>query len=463
MTVFVSYSRRDEKLVRRLLSAFRHAQEEVLYDRELPGGELWWQKILEQIRRCDVFVFALSQNSLDSRPCIAELRYAEALGKPVLPVQVGKVIAERTGPFAATNYIDYRNPDADSASQLMSNLYRCAANKRPLPTPLPPEPPMPFLFLMRMQEGISGPQDIPPPEQMQMLAELKSRLNEEAGDASARADIGRLLWQLRDRADATPVTRAAVDKMLDELDLKRADALRVSRKWLLRGGAALLVVVVGGFVGFVIFHRGLVTTEELPGVLLPVEQINAVMGTDMTGREPVDRTEEKPGDFKPPVCIGAFYNNNIAVYKDTGYSDTRTQALRHPPAAPPGAPRADADAVVYQTAILFPDPQRARKVVRDSAQDWKTCSSEQPVKITEADQTSSIWKFAPMIDKDSVIVQTATMQEPQKDYICQHVLRDKSNLVIEVHVCRSNKPLDNESIKIADQMAAKVGELTRLL
>ena len=31
MTVFVSYSRRDEKLVQRLLSAFRHAQEEVLY------------------------------------------------------------------------------------------------------------------------------------------------------------------------------------------------------------------------------------------------------------------------------------------------------------------------------------------------------------------------------------------------------------------------------------------------
>ncbi len=68
-----------------------------------------------------------------------------------------------------------------------------------------------------------------------------------------------------------------------------------------------------------------------------------------------------------------------------------------------------------------------------------------------------------MIDKDSVIVQTATMQEPQKDYVCQHVLRDKSNLVIEVHVCRSNKPLDNESLKIADQMAAKVDELTRLL
>jgi PknH-like extracellular domain len=68
-----------------------------------------------------------------------------------------------------------------------------------------------------------------------------------------------------------------------------------------------------------------------------------------------------------------------------------------------------------------------------------------------------------MIDNDLVIVHTATMQEPQKDYVCQHVMQEKSNVVIEVHVCRSNKPLDNESIKIADQMAAKVDKLTRLL
>ena len=65
--VFLSYSSRDRGQLDDLLSALRRADEDVWFDEELGGGEQWWQQILERIRGCDVFLFALSDNSLESQ------------------------------------------------------------------------------------------------------------------------------------------------------------------------------------------------------------------------------------------------------------------------------------------------------------------------------------------------------------------------------------------------------------
>lgn len=69
------------------LEATRHA---VWADQELTGGDSWWQEILRQTRHCDVFVLALSNNSLRSKPCLAELDYARRLRIPVVPAQIGR-------------------------------------------------------------------------------------------------------------------------------------------------------------------------------------------------------------------------------------------------------------------------------------------------------------------------------------------------------------------------------------
>ena len=82
MTVFVSYSSRDRDAVKSLTQDLQDADEQVWMDQRLAGGDAWWRAILEQIRGCDVFIFALSQNSIDSKPCQAELQYAQALGLP---------------------------------------------------------------------------------------------------------------------------------------------------------------------------------------------------------------------------------------------------------------------------------------------------------------------------------------------------------------------------------------------
>ena len=61
MTVFVSYASKDVERVTALqrdLGALVGGG--VWIDSELHGGQQWWTAILDQIRSCDLFVFALS-------------------------------------------------------------------------------------------------------------------------------------------------------------------------------------------------------------------------------------------------------------------------------------------------------------------------------------------------------------------------------------------------------------------
>ena len=82
MALFISYSSQDRSTVDALTTALRRGQQQVWFDQELGGGESWWNKILEQIRSCDVFIVALSNNWLQSKPSQAELRYAQGPEPP---------------------------------------------------------------------------------------------------------------------------------------------------------------------------------------------------------------------------------------------------------------------------------------------------------------------------------------------------------------------------------------------
>jgi hypothetical protein len=223
MTVFISYSSQDRAFVEALLKALRRAREQVWLDEELSGGEAWWREILEQIRGCSVFIVALSKNSLASKACQAELQYAQALGKPILPVRIGALDNVRINPTATMQVLDYRNPTVESGIELVSSLHALRAKQQPLPDPLPEEPPVPFAYLMRLASTISNPATLSPQEQMMLVAEIKAGLEEDGGDASARRDLAQLLRMLRDRSDVTWRTRTEVESVLESLEPKQAD------------------------------------------------------------------------------------------------------------------------------------------------------------------------------------------------------------------------------------------------
>jgi hypothetical protein len=224
VTVFVSYSSRDRDAVKSLTQDLQDADEQVWMDQRLAGGDAWWRAILEQIRGCGVFIFALSQNSIESKPCQAELQYARALGLPILPVQVGSVDSMQLNPLATVQAIDYRHQTPNTGMRLIAALNRERARRRPLPEPLPEEPPVPFEYLIRLYTTVSNPDYLTPRDQAALVAQLQVGLGEDGQHEAARNDIVMLLTKLHDREDATHRTRTDVEAILASISAEAPPA-----------------------------------------------------------------------------------------------------------------------------------------------------------------------------------------------------------------------------------------------
>jgi hypothetical protein len=217
MGLFISYSSQDKGAIEPLRSALHRAHHQVWVDEELGGGEAWWRTILEQIRNCEVFIVALSDNSLASKPCQAELRYAQALQRPILPVQIGPVTNVRLNPLAETQMVDFRNPTADAGIQLIGAVQAQRERLQPLPSDLPDEPPVPFAYLMRLAHNIAEPQ-LSARQQADLVSELRHGLEEDGDDRAARSDIRQLLCLLRDRPDVAWRVRTDIESVLASID-----------------------------------------------------------------------------------------------------------------------------------------------------------------------------------------------------------------------------------------------------
>ena len=212
IAVFLSYSRKDAAAAGRLASDLERGRISVWRDTELRGGDLWWQTILEQIRACDVFVLALSNDGLASKPCRAELQYARDLGLPVLPVQIGPVDSLRTAAVGELQIVDYRQQTAASGIALFAEVDQAARRRRPLPDPLPLSPPVPFAYLLRLGSAIEKEQ-LSPAEQGDLVGQLRDSLEIE-DDEGVREDARELLRALRRRPDVTFKHASEIDQLL---------------------------------------------------------------------------------------------------------------------------------------------------------------------------------------------------------------------------------------------------------
>src|SRR4051812_38276821 len=215
MWLFTSYSRKDATAVEGLIADLERAHMSVWHDQALHGGDPWWQDILRRTRQCDVFLFALSTNSLTSKPCLAELSYARALGLPVLPVQVGPVGNLRLTPVADLRVIDYRERSATSALALLDAVQERVEQRRPVPEPLPDPPPVPFEYLLRLGTAIGAVQ-LSPDQQGDFVRQLRECLETE-DDEAVKDDARELLRALRRRPDITYRNAQAVDNLLADL------------------------------------------------------------------------------------------------------------------------------------------------------------------------------------------------------------------------------------------------------
>jgi serine/threonine kinase PknH len=505
MALFLSYSSQDRSTVDALASALRRAQQQVWFDQELGGGDSWWAKILEQIRASDVFIVALSSNWLQSKPSQSELRYAQALNRPILPVRIGDIDSMRVNPLAALQIIDYRNPTVDAGIQLVTAVHSLTAKPQPLPDPLPEEPPVPFGYITRLGNTLAE-KELSPQQQLQLLVELRSGLDEDGDDPSARSDIAQLLRMLRLRHDVTYRTRNDIDNVLASIEATdgKAEAkatpapatqksptpaagavpstARSATAVATPGGSNRRLIIIGGATMAVIAAIAVVVVLAMGGKSKPAPKAGTASqaGPAMTanpgnpanpptgatmldsyllGAPDIGTIVSAPslvvsdkavqlrtprGSLSNPDCLGAYEPIEEAVYQPSGYTAVSGQAVHD--AEPDSAHR------VFESVVQFPSAEKAGAFVQASEDKWKACAAQQVT--TTFNGKTQAWTFGQLAGAAPRIAQERVQADGART--CHHVLHAVSDVVIDVLVCGADAA-PGQAGKIAEQIAAKIG------
>jgi TIR domain len=214
LSVFESYSRADESPAAQIAGDLGEIGLDVWRDQRLSGGQEWWDTILHSIRSADVFLFVVSDNSLDSVPCTRELEYADALGKRVLPVRIDRRTSPKVAPrvLASKEWVDYDADDRASVLRLMRAVNDLSP-AGPLPVPLPTEPEVPLSYTTNLAALVHQVDELTPAEQHSLLFQLRDGLQSKAD----REECGVLLARLRTRRELLASVAAEIDRALEDL------------------------------------------------------------------------------------------------------------------------------------------------------------------------------------------------------------------------------------------------------
>lgn len=215
MKGFISYSREDNLLVTPLIHDLGKLGHEVWMDKELYGGQDWWDEILRQIAVCEFFVLALSPKSLASGPCQLELAYADSLRRPFLPVAIAPVDSNVFPPeIAHAQYVDYSAGDKEALLGLVGTVARLPPAPA-LPDPMPSPPAMPVPPLYYCEQRINS-QHLNREEQVLLLDDLQTR----ALKPELTAGVINLLIAFRGRDFVFGDIRDRIDAEIDRLRAK---------------------------------------------------------------------------------------------------------------------------------------------------------------------------------------------------------------------------------------------------
>jgi len=212
MDIFVSFSRKNQAGANLLAQDLQQLGHNVWVDQELTGGQNWWERILLEIRRCDVFVFVLAAEALRSVACQREWGYAAQLNKRILPVLVADGVSTNLLPSALSviQFVDYRHQD----KQAFAALYKAIQNlppAQPLPAPLPTPPEVPLSYLNSIRDQIDK-QGLPPGLEGQRA--IVNQLKDGLGGQDEREDALRLLQDLRNQPNLLARVAAEIDVVL---------------------------------------------------------------------------------------------------------------------------------------------------------------------------------------------------------------------------------------------------------
>ena len=122
--IFISYSRKDSQVAKKLMEGFKSAKLDVWVDWEdIPPAVGWLDQILNGIEHAEAFIFLISPDSIKSEVCKVELEHAHKNAKRIIPVVVRDVVVQDVTPILRDlNWIFVREQDDFAKSLEKVNL-----------------------------------------------------------------------------------------------------------------------------------------------------------------------------------------------------------------------------------------------------------------------------------------------------------------------------------------------------
>jgi len=126
-SIFISYSRKDIEVARKLTEAFKGQDLDFWIDWEgIPPTVDWWKEIQNGIEKANIFIFLISPDSAASKVCKLEIEHAAKNGKRLIPVVVRDIKADESpNEMRTLNWIFIReNDDFDSGFGKLINAIK---------------------------------------------------------------------------------------------------------------------------------------------------------------------------------------------------------------------------------------------------------------------------------------------------------------------------------------------------
>jgi hypothetical protein len=86
MSIFISYSHKDQDYVNKLVEAIKKQELTWWVDNKIDYGDQWTREIEENLKKCQVFLLVMSPSSKESDWVKRELTFAQQLKKPIFPL-----------------------------------------------------------------------------------------------------------------------------------------------------------------------------------------------------------------------------------------------------------------------------------------------------------------------------------------------------------------------------------------
>lgn len=186
-----------------------------------------------------------------------------------------------------------------------------------------------------------------------------------------------------------------------------------------------------------------IPTAALSQLLLSSREAGNVMGASLTvANSSHGLYENEP--LEDGCLVWAEAQRH--TYEGSGWTAVRVEELRDHPD--------DADHIVYQSVVSFPDAASAQDVFADQKSEWARCDDRR-VALHDPGQPDHYWSLNTATEDQGVLTITRS-EEDLPGWSCQRAMTVRNNVVVDLSACAMN--VDDSGAELARRIAGKIDD-----